>query len=137
MAIDAMNKKGIHHMVKVISFWESLDYGIFTFELDSDGCQGTNVSIADGVDYLLKKIDQEEEKRKLQSVNFDSGGSGVGSGLVKSLQTVHRIKEDYIMSTCSLHALSLMLVYPIANLIGLGGLGKITAIQLLFTYYYL
>lgn len=60
MAIDASNKKGIHHMVKVMAFWDREDDDLFIFEMDSDDCVGSNVATARGVDHLMKKLDKEE-----------------------------------------------------------------------------
>lgn len=137
LSIDAANKKGVHHMVKVISFWQDAENGIFTFELDSNGCQGTNVATADGVNYSLKKIDGPNNRRLLNGVCSDSGGGGIGVGLVNSLKSIGRLDSDMLMATCSLHSLSLILANPVTDLVGLGGLGKKNAIQLLFTCYYL
>ena len=110
-------------MVKQLSFWDFGENDVFTFELDSDGCVGTNVDTSHGVDYLLQKIDfQGEEKRRLYGVTSDSGGGGVGEGLVLELQYINRVIDHPLQATCSLHGLSLLLANPVTKLIGLGGL---------------
>jgi len=137
LSIDAANKKGMHYVVKVISFCDTNEDDLFVFELDSNGCNGINVDTADSVIFSIKHVDEiEEEIRQLFRLCSDSGGGGVRDRLKKDLNKLKRIYPDVIQCTCTLHALSLMLANPVTKYMGLGKLNNNTPIQLLCLCYY-
>jgi len=90
LAINAANKKGIHHIVKVIAFWNTEEDELFTFELDSDGCVGTNFDTASGVRFSLKRLDFGTPC-KLFGVCSDACRGGVGEGLHVDLLRLERV----------------------------------------------
>ena len=65
------------------------------------------------------------------------GEGGVGSSLFNCLSAVDRVCDvlAYSITTCALHGLNLTLSVPIESVLGPAGLGKRTALQLLFTAY--
>ena len=102
-------------------------------ELDSDGCQGTNIETAKGVDYSVKKLDPiQGEKRKLQGNCSNSGGGRVGERLSLDLDNLLRMALNPLLATFSLCGLSLIEASPVEKLIGLGKLKNKNAIQLSF-----
>ena len=54
-ACDGTNKKGLHHVVKVVSWW--CGDGVMNEFLDSDAATGDNVNAAQAIDISLRKID--------------------------------------------------------------------------------
>lgn len=135
LSMDAANKNGMHHMVKIISYWDFDADVLEIFTLDSDACDGTNVAAAKAVDYFLQKVDPvNAPKINLCGVSTDAGGGGVSIGLVQELRLLNRVNPNhFVYITCALHALNLMFNNPVVKFVGVGGVKNKNALQLLFT----
>ena len=70
LAINATNKKGIYHIVKIITFFDFLENDIFLYELVLDRFKRTNVSRVYSVHYFLIKLNPiDAPKQQLSSVS--------------------------------------------------------------------
>ena len=59
LSSDHGNKKGLHHLVKVISMWNTKYNCVKTITLDTDASGGTSDDTADGINVLLLKLDTD------------------------------------------------------------------------------
>ena len=64
LSCDVANKKGIHHMVKVIRFQDFSTDELFLYELDLDGCISRNFKTANAINYLIIKVHPIESNKK-------------------------------------------------------------------------
>jgi hypothetical protein len=130
---DGANK-GIHHVVKVISWWY-VDRVMY-FLLDADAAIGDNKQTALASDVSMKKIDPiEGTKEKVHGLCTDAGGGGTSEGLAQELSLVNRTipLHSFLITTCSHHGMNRMMQSPCEKFFGDGGLLNRNLIQLLFT----
>ena len=57
LSMDGANKKGLHHMVKVLSFYDSEINEIYIYQLNADATLETHKSASEAIDYSFQKID--------------------------------------------------------------------------------
>ena len=60
MSSDHINKKGLHHLVKGISMWNTKDNRVKRITLDTDALGGTIDDTAYGINVSLLKLDTEK-----------------------------------------------------------------------------
>lgn len=134
-----LQTKKNHHMIKYISFWSLSDNKLISYQLDSDGSEGTDKKTAEAINISLKKIDplNEEPKTKLHGLSTDAGGGGTVLGCANELVGVTRIIpiDDFICLTCCLHAHSLTFKSPVEKFFLLGGIKKRTLLYMLYKTY--
>ena len=135
-ACDAANKKGTHHMIKHISYCDTVNEKLIACELDSDACVGTNEKVAIAIDISMKKLDPEDAslpKRVMHGLSTDAGGGGTGEGLARDLRNHDRLvpESSFFGVTCCLHGHSLAFKSPVEKHFLLGGVTKRTVSQLL------
>ena len=53
---DHGHKKGLHHLIKVLSFWDKKRDEVRRFVVDTDASGGTSADTADGIKTSLKKF---------------------------------------------------------------------------------
>ena len=70
------NKKGLHHMIKVLSFWDKESDEVRRFVVDTDASGETSTDTADGIDTSLKKFDLPGKRILLAGKHRDDGGGG-------------------------------------------------------------
>ena len=78
---DGDNNRGIHHMIKCISFYVFTNEHLVTYELDIDGCVGTNEKFSAAIDISMKKLDPprpSEPKLIVNDLSEDAGGGRTG-----------------------------------------------------------
>ena len=73
LSMDAANKSGTRHMVKVIACWDIDNDRMLIFALDADACDGTNVRAAQTADHVMIKLEHDNLKAKLQNSITNSG----------------------------------------------------------------
>lgn len=135
LSIDAENKQGTHHMVKELATWNTDEDSLFTFTLDADACDRTNIRAAEAVDHSLHKIDNVNTKAQLNGNTTNAGSGGVHEGLLSELTKRNRMAPDAFAHSYSLCTLNLMFSNPICKYFGTGGVKNYNSIQLLFTCY--
>ena len=136
--MDGENKKGIHHVVKLLTFWDKDENFLCAHQLDTDAAFGTNKGATEDVHYSFKKIDTNDSKVMIHGKATHVGRGGVGDGLVDELRKLDRINSGACFSiTYSLHTLNLMLYSPVNTFMGSGGNQKRTLLQILHTCYVL
>ena len=136
---DSANK-GMHHVIKMISFW--YQDRVLTFLLDSDAAISTNTSTAAVIDPSLHKVDILEENSAVAKVTMDglctdAGEGGTREGLTCELASIGRtcLLETFFVTTCSLHTMNCMMQSPCKKYFGNGSAGNRNLIQLLHTYF--
>jgi len=135
---DGANKN-IHHVIKMISFWY-LDR-VLTFLLDSDAAIGDNANTADAANVSLKKLDRSIDgsivKVKMTGLCTDAGGGGTRDGLATEMNKLERTinLDQFLVVTCCLHAMNLMMCSPCEKCFGSGGVASRNTIQMLYTCY--
>ena len=135
ISCDGANK-GLHIMIKKISFWYFKDNNLITYNLDSDTCVGTDRKVAEAIDFSLKKVDPIGSKITFNSGTTDAGGGGTSLRLARDLKAVGRIINEFFFSlTCCLHGHSLSFFSPVKKYFLLCKLSNRTVLQLLFTMY--
>ncbi len=130
------NKKGIDHFVKYLSWLD--DSGKTRVQLlDIDGSLSNTVACAQAIQSSLKKLNLGGRTVVLRGQTTDSGGGGVLETLARELNALSLCtsSDEYFVASCGIHCLQLQLANPVKQLIGLGGLGKRNAIQMLHTIY--
>ena len=55
LSCDGPNK-GLHHIIKKISFWSLADNKLFLNNLDFDACVRTNLKTVEAIDFSTKKL---------------------------------------------------------------------------------
>ena len=139
IASDKGNKKGLSHLVKILSWWCKNKNKVAFWTLDIDVADGTSEATAKAIDASMKKIDVPgKEKKKTSGSVSDAGGGGTGYSAARNIQNVGRAIDamgEYLVATCSLHGLQLTLGNPILKCCGEGGLGKRTLLQMLHSAY--
>ena len=73
---DASNKGRCHHMVKRITWYDTLRNYLFIVALDSDVCDGTDSDAAHALDYSCRKIHSTDNDK----VIFHGQSTGTGDG---------------------------------------------------------
>ena len=133
IASDHGNKKGLHHLVKVLSMWSDEENGVKRITLDTDASGGTSDDTGDGIDTSLSKLDTQTNRIKLTGQHGDAGGGGTGASLMEALQIRDRIDRvhEYLPSTCGNHGMNLTLSSPTIQCFGTGGLDKRNVLQFL------
>ena len=137
LSCDKGNKKGIGHFVKIVSYWDDDTKKVRKYLLDCEASGGTSKNCADAINFSLSRLDADGFHVLLSGQCTDAGGGGVGQSLFTELKQVNRILDpnNYLLPTCSLCALQLVLSNPIIKCIGTTGLGIQTAPQLLHSLY--
>ena len=133
LSMDAANKDNVHHMVKEAAKWDFNDDYLYTFTIDADACEGTNVKTAEGIDHSLQKFDWPDWKAIIANVTIDAGSGGVHIDLWNQLKILNRVVEDGTMHSYCLHALNLTFANSITKFFGSGGVKNINSLQLLCT----
>ena len=130
---DHGNKKGLHHLVKVLSFWSKCDNDVKRVTLDTDASGGTSEETADAIHTSLTKLDLSTRRVLLAGQHGDAGGGGTGASLMEGLRLKNRINDidEYLSSTCANHGLNLTLSVPTIKCFGTGGLEKRNILQFL------
>ena len=142
MSADKGNKKGIGHLVKILSWWkhERMDIPIVSTRLlDIDAAGGTDKECAAGIGSSMNKLKahDEDDTHLLDGNTTDSGGGGTLDNLADELLLIEHVREeeDYLVAACSLHALQLQLSNAVRETFGEGALDKINAMQLIHSVY--
>ena len=76
LSSDHGNKKGLHHLVKVISMWNIKDNCVKRITIDTDAAGETSDDTADGINVLLLKLDTDTHIILLNGQHSDAGGGG-------------------------------------------------------------
>ena len=123
--------------MKIVSYWDDDTKKVRKYLLDCEASGGTSKNCADAINFSLSRLDADGFHVLLSGQCTDAGGGGVGQSLFVELKKVNRILDpnNYLLPTCSLHALQLVLSNPIIKCIGGTGLGIQTAPQLLHSLY--
>ena len=129
MSCDKGNKKGVGHVMKILSWWE--EGQVHKQCLDMDASEGSTEQCAYAIAASLKKIGSI----RLQGQTTDSGGGGVLDGLAHELHMQHVTRPNYLIASCSLHNLQLAVANPIKMIMGDGGLDKKNVMQLIHSVY--
>ena len=95
LSMDGANKKGMHHIVKVLTFWDADKNCLCVYQLDTDAVLGTNKGATEAVNYSLEKIDTNNFKVLLYGTATDAGG-GIGDFL-PSNSYFNESKEVYYL----------------------------------------
>ena len=66
MSSDHGNKKGLHHLVKVMSLWSEEENSVKQITLDTDASGGTSDDTADRIDVSLSKLDAHTKRLNLE-----------------------------------------------------------------------
>jgi len=111
---DHGHKKGLHHLIKVLSFWDKKWDEVRRFVVDTDASGGTSADTADGIKNSLKKFDLPGRQIILAGQHGDAGGGGTKESLCRELK-----KRN--------------LSAPTIKCFGNGGLESRNVLQLLFT----
>ena len=80
--MDSANKKGMHHMVKFLTFWDKDENFLYMCQLYTYTAWGTNNLSAKTVHYSLEKVDANDSKIIFHGTATDVGGGGVSDRLV-------------------------------------------------------
>ena len=81
LSSDHGNKKGLHHLVKVISMWDFEKDEVRRIILDMDATGGSSEETAAGIDASLTKLDKLNKRTLLDGQHGDAGGGGTGISL--------------------------------------------------------
>lgn len=135
LACDKGNRSGIDHFIKVLSYFDfSLDK-VDTVILDIGGTESSSKGAAKAIQHTLQtKI--PDYTAGLSVGTSDSGGGGVLDSLRESLSALGLLNDDfYFVIACTLHALQIGLTNAMNEIMGEGGLGKRTLLQLLHSLF--
>lgn len=133
IASDHGNKKGLHHLVKVLPMYSDEENGVKRNTLDTDTSGGTSDDTGDGIDTSQSKLDTQTNRIKLTGQHVDAGGGGTGASLTEELQIRDRMYrvQEYLPSTCGNHGTNLTLTPPTIQYFGTGWLDKRNVLQFL------
>ena len=134
LSSDHGNKKGLHHLVKYLSWFDFKRDRVRKNLLDTDATGGTSKETAEGINKSLTKLDKGEIRVMLHGNHGDAGGGGTGNSLVACLVAENRIHnvEEYLFCTCALHGMQLCLANPVIKLMGEGGIEQRNLLQILY-----
>lgn len=116
-------------MIKKILFWCIREENLVVYNLDSGASIGRDVKKAKAIDFSIRKVDPTNGKKVVfNGGSTDRGGRSTSTGLAK----------DFLKSrieNIDIYGLSLMFNSPVKKYFLLGGIGKHTVLQLLYTVY--
>ena len=96
-----------------------------------------SISAAESIHHSLQMYDAEDKLVSFACQGTDAGGGGTREDLGQKLTEKGRVQNvsKYNVTTCTLHALNLILSSSVLLTLGAGGLKERTALQLLHSCY--
>lgn len=96
--------------------------------VDFDATGGTSEETSEGIHRSLAKLDLPDRPLVLNGQHGDAGGGGTSSSLKDWLANKNRFidnnESEYLMKTCTLHDIQLILSNTILSCFGSSGLEK-------------
>jgi len=128
LAADKGHSSGVHHFVKIISFFDLASDRIATHQLDIDGAGGTTEDGALGIKHSVETMYGGIIK-KFSSTSTDAGGSAVSYDLKGAMQKVNLVNNYvyFVVVTCVLHGFK----NGVEKALGPGKIDKSCCMQLL------
>jgi hypothetical protein len=131
LSCDKGNKKGLSHLVKILSWWDKTEKKVQTFVLDIDASEGRPEGCTEAIQHSLKKVNNTTITLPLKGQTTDSDGGGVLESLGNQLQERDLCSPTYLVASCTLHAIQIALTNPVKKAMGEGSLGARTMMQML------
>ena len=136
MSRNKGKRAGLGRLVKEISFWDG--ERVKSIRLDADASKGSSEELASALDVSLNHIDTYRSYggRTLlvgQTTYYSCGG--VIESLASELKNSVRISFFYRIVNCCLHAQSNSLQQSLEQVYGAGGIGEVSFMQLLHTFW--
>ena len=127
---DKANSKGVEHLAKLLSYFNSNTGEVVIRLLDIDATNDNGVDIAQAIAKSLKRV-RCPDKFLIHGVSTDSGGAGTADTGAKNLTVLLVTIPDPLVSCCTIHCLQLQLGNPIMKWFGSGGVKKKNVMQML------
>ena len=130
-AFDHGHRSGIHHFVKVISYYSFRDEKVKWFCLDSNACGGTAEECTRAISKSLETLIGVQESIEFAFITADSGGGGSCHNVHPELIRSGVMSKDGKKAPCMLHVWQRCYANAMISVFGEGGLGMRTLLQLL------